>query len=200
MIITLSSSWREAIVVSLIANLALFTLMAGITSREKSEQVDYVPVDMIQLTSVVKQVNIAPSAPAPPQEQQPLPEAKPEPVVEKELGMDKTGVEAAQPAPQQPQTVYHPFHKVTRMPYFKTQVKPVYPASERAVGSQARVLVEVFINQYGGVDDVKIVKSGGRFFDEAVIKAVKTSSFDPAYIEGKPVAVQVQIPYLFKLE
>ena len=96
---------------------------------------------------------------------------------------------------------YLPVHKVGRQPYFKNSVKPVYPASERARGVEALVKVEIDLNEYGGVDDVRIVKSGGRLFDEEAIKAVKTSSFEPAYSDGRPTGVKgVQLTYRFKLE
>ncbi len=94
---------------------------------------------------------------------------------------------------------YLAVHRVGKQPYFKIQVKPVYPAQERSAGIEAKVIAEVYINEYGGVDDVKIIKSAGRIFDEAVLKAVKDSSFSPGYLEGSPVAVKVQIPYVFRL-
>lgn len=194
-------SWRSAIIFSLAFNLLLFTLPAVYTRKgNESEQVEYVPVEMIQLAGEEKPEPLRPSAAAlvPSAEQQPV-ETSPQPIVEKELGMDKTGQEPVPPVPQQPQTVYQPFHKVTRMPYFKSQVKPVYPSSERAAGTEARVVAEVYINVYGGVDEVRIIKSGGKSFDDAVIRATQASSFTPGYLDGKQVAVKVQIPFVFKL-
>jgi TonB family protein len=60
-------------------------------------------------------------------------------------------------------------------------------------------VVEVFINVNGSVDEVKLVKSGGAAFDDAVIKSVNASFFEPGYMDGKQVAVRMQIPYVFKL-
>jgi len=94
---------------------------------------------------------------------------------------------------------YLAVHRVSKLPFFKTQVAPVYPYSERSAGVEARVIAEVYINERGGVDDVKIVKSAGKSFDEAVLRAVKDSTFSPGYLEGLPVAVKVQIPFAFKL-
>jgi len=95
---------------------------------------------------------------------------------------------------------YEPFHRVSVLPSFKVQANPVYPPSERAAGKETKVIVEVYINEQGGVDRVEIVKSGGKLFDEAVISAVKNSSFTPAVMEGNLVAVRVKIPYTFKLK
>jgi TonB family protein len=169
------------------------------TERSRTKTVDYVPVEMIQLSQTRETDQPPVLRPSAPVKEQPRVEPSPEPPKEKEMGMDKTGEEIPQPSPLPPQTVYLPQHRVTRVPNFKTQVKPVYPRAERAAGVEARVIVEAYINEYGGVDDVKIVKSAGRFFDEAVISAVKDSSFTSGYLEGRPVAVKVQIPYAFKL-
>jgi len=95
---------------------------------------------------------------------------------------------------------YEPFHRVSVLPSFKVQINPVYPPSERAAGKETKVIVEVYINERGGVDHVEIVKSGGKLFDEAVISAIKKSSFTPAVMEGNLVAVRVKIPYTFKLK
>ncbi len=189
--------WREAVALSLFFNLAMFFLFAVITERGRDRDVEYVPVDVIQLSQTREENQPPVLRPAVEQQPVPLPEAKPEPPKEKELGLDKKGDEA--PQSPQTQTVYQPSHKVSRVPNFKTQVKPVYPSSERTAGVEARVVAELYINEYGGVDDVKIVKSGGPLFDEAVLRAVRTSSFNPGYLEGWPVAVKVQIPYVFKL-
>lgn len=94
---------------------------------------------------------------------------------------------------------YRPFQMVSKIPSFKTQVKPVYPRTEKSAGVEARVIVEVYISAQGAVDDVKIVKSGGRLFDLEVISAVRNCSFEPGYADGKPVPMRVQIPYAFQL-
>lgn len=195
------AQWREAIALALIFNLMLFGLFASFTEKRKNKDAEYIPVDVIRLSPTREKEeppDLRPSAPAAALAPQSQLETKQEPPAEKELGLDKTGEEPFQP-PTPAQTVYIPQHRVTRAPNFKTQVKPAYPSSERAGGVEARVLVEVYINEYGGVDDVKVINSGGLLFDQAVITAVKASSFSPGYLEGKTVAVRVQIPYVFKI-
>jgi TonB family protein len=95
---------------------------------------------------------------------------------------------------------YLPFYKLEKAPSFKIQKTPVYPFSARSAGAEARVVVEVYINDQGNVDDVKLIKSGGAGFDQAVIAAVRESSFEPGIKDGRTVASKVQIPYLFKLK
>ena len=59
------------------------------------------------------------------------------------------------------------------------QKTPVYPLAARTAGVETRVVVEVYISDQGKVDDVKLIKSGGAGFDQAVIEAVRGSSFEP---------------------
>jgi TonB family protein len=95
---------------------------------------------------------------------------------------------------------YLAFHRLSKLPSFSTRAEPVYPASERMNGSEARVLAEIYLNEHGGVDEVTIKKSGGPQFDKAVISAARQSSFHPGYMGDKAVPTVVQIPYTFKLK
>jgi TonB family protein len=95
---------------------------------------------------------------------------------------------------------YQPFHRLEKVPSFKIQKDPAYPLAARSAGVETRVVVEVYINDQGNVDDVKLIKSGGAGFDEAVIEAVQGSSFEPGMKDGRTVASKVQIPYIFKLK
>lgn len=97
-------------------------------------------------------------------------------------------------------TFFHSTHRLSKLPYFIRRVEPEYPESERAAGIETRVLAEVCISDKGDVEKVRIVKSGGERFDRVVIEALKTSSFNPGFINEKPVAARVQIPFVFKLK
>lgn len=94
---------------------------------------------------------------------------------------------------------YHAFHRLTRLPSFRSKAEPVYPDAERMAGSEARIIAEIYLNERGGVDNVIIKKSGGRYFDKAVIDAARQSSFHPGYMGEKAVPAVIQIPYSFKL-
>ena len=109
------------------------------------------------------------------------------------------GTGAPQPQKQDKES-YQAFHKLTRLPSFRLRAEPVYPGPERMAGSEARVLVEIYINRRGEVDDVSIKKSGGKLFDKSVIDAVRQSSFNSGYIGDKAVPTVIQIPYSFKLK
>jgi protein TonB len=95
--------------------------------------------------------------------------------------------------------IIQPLSKLTRPPAFLHKIDPVYPVAEQRAGSQANVLAEVTIDDKGEVLDVRIVKSAGKHFDEAVIEALKKSMFVPGYINKEAVAVRVLVPFRFNL-
>lgn len=97
-------------------------------------------------------------------------------------------------------TVVQPLNKLTRPPSFLNKIEPVYPASEQRSGSQAYILAEITLDAEGKLLDIKIVKSAGSYFDNAVIDAIRQSTFTPGYIEKQPVAVKVLVPFRFKLK
>ncbi|MCB4791781.1 MAG: energy transducer TonB [Elusimicrobia bacterium] len=96
---------------------------------------------------------------------------------------------------------YLPFFKVLRLPEFKVQIKPVYPAKAKLANVEAMVIVEVYIDAQGRPRKALIIKSGGDDFDKATIEAVSNSQFTPAISkEGQAVPVRVRIPFKFELE
>lgn len=95
---------------------------------------------------------------------------------------------------------YLAFHRLTRLPSFKSRIEPAYPDSERMTGGEARVLAEIYLDEHGRVDDIAIRKSGGRLFDQAVIEAARQSSFHPGFMGEKAVPTVIRIPYVFQLK
>lgn len=96
--------------------------------------------------------------------------------------------------------VSQPLSKLTRVPAFLRKIEPVYPLAEQRTGSQATVLAEVAIDDQGRVMAVKIAKSAGVHFDNAVIEALNKSYFTPGYIDKEAVAVRVLVPFRFNLK
>lgn len=176
-------------------------------------------------TRPISQISQIARAPMPPQKQvKPLPKPEPAPVkpeaaetVEPVLAKAEPSpapqpdsapapVAMAQNAPPAPQAeslppgpAYNEADQLSNLPYFRLNVKPVYPKSALRSGRKSRVVAEVFINEKGEVDDVRIAQSGGEEFDAAVIDALKRSEFEPGYMAGKPVAVKVRIPFNFRV-
>lgn len=115
---------------------------------------------------------------------------------------EQTDPQPASPAAAQQQTALNvqPLSTLTRPPAFLRKIEPVYPGAERRAGSQAQVIAEVTIDQHGTVVGVKIVKSAGMHFDNAVTEALNKSMFTPGYIDNESVAVRVLVPFRFNLK
>ncbi len=78
--------------------------------------------------------------------------------------------------------------------------KIVYPDVAKNAGIEGKLYLLVYVNENGGVDDIKVVKSLGGGCDEAAIKAVKDTKFKPGKNAGVAVKVKLSIPVVFKLQ
>lgn len=92
-----------------------------------------------------------------------------------------------------------PVYQLTGLPRFIHKEKPVYPASLRHQGKEATVKLEIYIDANGQIRNIKLLKSGGRDFDQAAINAIRASTFAPGNVNGKPVPVLMRMPIRFKL-
>lgn len=75
-----------------------------------------------------------------------------------------------------------------------------YPEVAMKAGIEGKVYVMAFINESGGVDDVKVIKGLGGGCDEAAVDAIKKAKFAPATNQGQPVKVKMSLPINFKLK
>jgi len=123
-----------------------------------------------------------------------------------------TPAPAAPAEPEEPETgqenaeagsgtgAFLPFYAVEQVPVFETRILPAYPDSAKKLGRTSKVVAEAYIDNHGMVRKVRIVKSGGEGFDQAVLQALLQSKFRPALINGNAVPVRILIPYEFALE
>lgn len=123
---------------------------------------------------------VEPPAPEPEPEPQPEPPPRPQPPKE------------ALPTPV-------PIFKLSAMPRFLHQEAARYPESMRAGGNSGTVRLEALIDDAGRVREVTILESAGEAFDEAAREAILASSFVPAEVDGKKVAVRLRLPVRFQL-
>lgn len=79
------------------------------------------------------------------------------------------------------------------------QSKIVYPEIAKRAGVQGRVYLKAFVDENGIVKKVEILKGIGAGCDEAAVKAVMQTKFNPGRQRGKAVKVQVSIPIKFVL-
>jgi TonB family protein len=94
---------------------------------------------------------------------------------------------------------YLPLGPGIRPPRATSIVDPKYTDAARKAKINGSVIVAVAINEEGGVDDVKIVRSLGYGLDQNAMAAARQGKFTPATKDGKPVPVQLNMEMTFKL-
>ena len=75
-----------------------------------------------------------------------------------------------------------------------------YPETARRNGLEGEVVLRILIDKTGLVADIKVDRSTNPAFEAEAIRAVRKTSFTPAIQQGRPIAVWIQIPVLFKLD
>ena len=77
---------------------------------------------------------------------------------------------------------------------------PIYPEIARKNGWAGTLLVRAKISAQGTVESLTIVQSTGHdVLDQSAITAVRQWHFHPQKVNGKPVAVTVELPVKFSL-
>jgi protein TonB len=77
--------------------------------------------------------------------------------------------------------------------------KIVYPEIAKRTNIEGKVYLLIYVNENGGVDDVKVIKSLGGGCDEAAVKAIKESKFSAGKNKGVPLKVKLSMAVTFKL-
>jgi TonB family protein len=89
---------------------------------------------------------------------------------------------------------------ITKSPKLLQAVAPEYPPAALAANKQAQVKVRIHIDATGIVTKVDVLEHVGDGFDEAAVAAAMQYVFDPAEIDGKPAAVDVETTINFVIE
>jgi periplasmic protein TonB len=80
-------------------------------------------------------------------------------------------------------------------------VEPIYPPEEKENKVEGAVICEVVINEQGKVESATVQKSSGSAnLDQAAIDAIEKWTFEPATLDGKPVAVFYHLAINFELD
>lgn len=77
--------------------------------------------------------------------------------------------------------------------------KVVYPDAAVKNGTQGRVLLRISVSKKGDVTGIKVMEGLKDGCTEAAKKAVKSTKFNPALKDGKPIDSEVVLPIDFKL-
>jgi protein TonB len=86
-----------------------------------------------------------------------------------------------------------------REPRKIADARPIYPALALSVKVEGKVILEAVINERGGVERVKVLKSIP-LLDAAAIEAVSRWRYTPTLLNGTPVAVLMTITINFTLK
>ncbi len=98
---------------------------------------------------------------------------------------------------------YLPQHKISDAPVLPTdeiKSKIVYPPLANKQGIEGIVYLELFIDQFGNVKKIDVLKDPGYGFAEAALKALEGIKVKPAFSNGVPVAVRFRYPIRFTLK
>jgi protein TonB len=111
----------------------------------------------------------------------------------------EAGATTVESAPGQPASAPQP--SMAARPRYKTNPEPAYPVSARRRRQEGSVLLRVHVSAAGRPEAVSIRRSSGfEVLDEAAVEAVRRWEFEPALVDGRPVASEVEIPIRFELE
>ncbi|MEN8165097.1 MAG: TonB family protein, partial [Acidobacteriota bacterium] len=77
---------------------------------------------------------------------------------------------------------------------------PRYPEEARSEGINGVVVMEAVISEDGSVREVEVLRSNATALSEAAVEAVDQWTFEPATLEGIPVAVRYILTVKFKLQ
>ena len=83
--------------------------------------------------------------------------------------------------------------------YFKENLN--YPAKEKEMGVEGRVICRFIVNEDGSLSDIKIVRSISEGCDEEAIRLIKYMPYwKPGKQNGKAVKVSYNLPIIFNLD
>ena len=87
--------------------------------------------------------------------------------------------------------------KLTKLPKLVHFEEAPYPDSEKEAGKTASVVLQIAIDEKGGVVDAVVLEKASPAFDAAALQAVRKFLFDPAEIDNKPAPVKITYKYDF---
>ena len=80
------------------------------------------------------------------------------------------------------------------------QAKVTYPEIARKANVEGRVIVQFIVDETGNVRNAEILRGAGAGLDEEATRVImEEAKFIPGRQDGKPVAVRLSIPIVFKL-
>ena len=166
---------------------------------------------LIELEDIELQEIIIENIPQTQQIEKPPPPARPSVPVESEdediaddLTIEETDLDsfeawdAPPPPPEGPRVKFIPYDDP---PQPLSSIRPVYPEIAQEAGIEGTVVVQVFVDKKGRVQDTLILKGiPNTGLDEAAVMAIKKTRFRPAKQRERAVGVWISIPVNFRLK
>lgn len=166
---------------------------------------------ILELEDVELQEILIENIPQTQQIERPPPPARPSVPVESEdediaddLTIEETDLDnfeawdAPPPPPEGPRVKFIPYDDP---PQPLSNIRPVYPEIAQEAGIEGTVVVQVFIDKKGRVQDTIILKGiPNTGLDEAAVTAIRKTRFRPAKQRERPVGVWISIPVNFRLK
>lgn len=166
---------------------------------------------LIELEDVELQEIIIENIPQTQQIEKPPPPARPSVPVESEdediaddLTIEETDLDsfeawdAPPPPPDGPRVKFIPYDDP---PQPLSSIRPVYPEIAQEAGIEGTVVVQVFVDKKGRVQDTLVLKGiPNTGLDEAAVAAIKKTRFRPARQRERAVGVWISIPVNFRLK
>lgn len=75
-----------------------------------------------------------------------------------------------------------------------------YPVSAQDACFEASVLLSFRVEKTGAVSHMKVIKSGGHYFDMSAIDAVMRAEWIPASHNNQNVPIRFELPFKFSVE
>ena len=166
---------------------------------------------LIALEDVELQEIIIENIPQTQQIEKPPPPARPSVPVESEdediaddLTIEETDLDSFEawdsppPPPEGPRVKFIPYDDP---PQPLSSIRPVYPEIAQEAGIEGTVVVQVFVDKKGRVQDTLVLKGiPNTGLDEAAVTAIKKTRFRPAKQRERAVGVWISIPVNFRLK
>ena len=166
----------------------------------------FIALEDVELKEIIIQ-----NIPQTQQIEKPPPPARPSVPVESEdediaddLTIEETDLDsfeawdAPPPPPEGPRVKFIPYDDP---PQPLSSIRPVYPEIAQEAGIEGTVVVQVFVDKKGRVQDTLVLKGiPNTGLDEAAVTAIKKTRFRPAKQRERAVGVWISIPVNFRLK
>ena len=201
---------RFIILAGVVALHLVLILTITISTGQKERRADTTIFKVVDLQEYV------PPPPEPEKEEKPvIPEEKievapqdsiAEEIIETEkevVEVNTGGVSSLPEIETPPQIEYLPQHKISvppAMPSEEIRKRIKYPPLANRQKIEAVVFLELYIDKYGEIRNIVVLKDPGYGFAEAAVDALQGMTVVPAEANGTPVAVRYRYPIRFKLK